>query len=511
MTEESKTGIKVRFFAFIARLRKPKTGVQLRTPKRREGFRWGAIAETIAFLIAARAINHYLFPDDPGFMSVQPHPFWLIAVLIPLRYRLAESLISAILAAALYVAPIVFPKEGIFYFSSLSIFETFKIPILLVFVCGIISDYTDALHKRIDALRGQLDKRMDELKALEGTNEAVNQALKRIESRIAGQMSSVMDLFHTLSRTSRMSPGQIKKDLLAQMVAHANVESCAWFDIAEEEITLVDSIGTPEGADALERVAAVKESILFAEALRTKQVANLGQLARQEEMSRYDGLSLIVGPVLNSAGIVVAAVTVDRISFVNYNPHTFKLVSTMIEWWGTMLEKRLEFEEVRNRSVFNEELGVYNYSYFMLRIVGEFERARRHSIPLAITLIRIGDYSEVPQAKSHDLYASLAKIVTKSVRTLDMVSAYSLPDTICVTFPLTAGSDAEGKVKKIMREIDAFDLHPYQGKDKKLSLSWYTGEFRIETETHRQLLRELEKGLRDESLNFQTLTRLHIV
>ena len=80
--------------------------------KAERGFSWSAVVETVVILTVLLAINRLLLPDQYGFLSVTPHPFWAVVVFVSIRFGLGESLLSSLITAAVYSTLVVFSPEG---------------------------------------------------------------------------------------------------------------------------------------------------------------------------------------------------------------------------------------------------------------------------------------------------------------------------------------------------------------------------------------------------------------
>ena len=103
----------------------------------KEGFRLISIVEVLIFLVIAFFIDSLFHP----ILSFRPHPLWIIIILIPLRYGLREGIVCALITSVVYTYFVLFPKEGVFYFSTLKLFQDFKMPLLFLIVAMVIGEY----------------------------------------------------------------------------------------------------------------------------------------------------------------------------------------------------------------------------------------------------------------------------------------------------------------------------------------------------------------------------------
>lgn len=460
----------------------------------RRAIRWTSLVETVLFIAAVLLANHFLHPEDPGYLSIALHPFWPIVILIALRYGFRESLAAAAVAAAVYIYFAVTPAAGTFHFSALSLFSDFRTPILFLIVGGIISGFTQQLLERTLVLRRHLVEASGRIEELEESNRAASEALRQLESRIASELTNILDLFAELARTKQMTSAQIKTHLLDVLERHIHAERAVVYDLERGRLIARCSIG---GAPADGKAVDVDGDVVLAESLRTSTVAHLGQFGLDLDLEQGAGGALLAGTLRTEEGQVFGLVSVEALPFVDYNPHTFKLFGTILEWWSRILDERVRLEELRSRSVYDEQLGLYNFPYFTSRLSQEFERARRFSLPLSMALIRARDWGEVPADRTHELRRTLARIVTEGVTGLEMVAAYRTEDTLAVAFPISMAADADKRVAQIAEQIDSFSFEPYGESSRPLSIAWCTTEYEIGMEDFEELATRAEASLED--------------
>jgi len=461
----------------------------------RGGFRWSSVVETAIFLAIILVFNYLVHPEDPGYLSVQPHPFWVVVLLISIRYVFKESILCALIPAGAYGLYVVLLSANPYHFSALSLFSDFKNPLLFLIVAGFISGYTQHLLERTQVLRTQLSDRDREVAALNDRNQAASQALRQLEARIASEFTSILDLFAELARTKQMSSAQIKENLLDVLTRYLDVEQASYYDVERGQLLRRSTIGPEDGRGSRPDP---EQDILLAEALRSTEAAHLGQFARERDLEEYQGLSLLAGSLRSAEGEVIGVASVERMPFIDYNPHSFKLFDTILQWWSSVLDETVRLEELRAKSVYNEGLGLYNYPYFTDRIVQEFERARRFSLPMSISLLRIDSFAEVRQEQIHELRATLASIINQNISELEMTACYTSNALLAISFPISMAADAEEKMRRIMAQIDSFAFHPYQDRNKILSLSWAIADYEIGMESHQELIDRVEQKLEEQ-------------
>ena len=464
------------------------------------GFRWSSLIETLLFLGGTLVFNALFHPQDPGYRSVHPHPFWIVVLLISIRYVFKESILSATIAAAAYSYFVIFPTDGIYNFSALSLFSDFKEPLLFLIVAGFVSGYTQHLLERTYVLRGQVRARNEEIAELRDRNLAAVQALRRLEGRIASEFTSILDLFAELAHTKQMTADQVKRGLLEVLVGYLRVEQAVYYDIERGQLRPRYAIGPDRDVTEVEQETFTPDrdrDFLLLGALETGEEIHLGQFTQQEDLDQYQGQSLLAGALRSAADAPIGLVSVERIPFIDYNPHTFKLFGTVLDWWSSILDEALRLEELRAQSIFNQEAGLFNYHYFSSRIAQEFERTKRFALPMSMALIRIDQFADVRPEKVGDLRLTLARIVNQVISELEMAALYKTDELMAISFPIAMVEDAEKRLQAIVAQIDAFDFHPYQDPEIPLKLTWAIADYEIGMDSHAELIARVEQQLEE--------------
>lgn len=454
--------------------------------------RWTSLVETGLFLVAATVVNFLVDPDHLGFGNVEPHPYWAIVLLISLRYGLRENLACATLVGVVHVAFTV-GTAAEYSFSAIHIFADFRNPILFVLVAGVISAFTQQLLERNAEMRRELAVSEGEIGDLQESNQARTVALRELEARIASEFTSILDLFGEVSQTRRMSVEQTQARLLEVLSRYVSAEAASFYDVEGDRLCRRFALGDRPVGETVRR----RDDIVLDEALRSTQIAHLGHFSGAEDYGRYEG-SLLAGTLRSGDFRVLGVVAVEAMPFVDYNPHTFKLFATIVDWWSTVLEEQLRLEELRQKSVFDDELGLYNHPYFADRVRQEFERAKRFSLPMCLALLRIEDYGKIAAGMQGRLKTAIAGILREGISELEMAARYHREDVIAVSFPIAMARDAEARLRAAAESVERFHFTPYgEGDDRVLQLSWCVAEYEIGMESADELVARAEALLQD--------------
>jgi polysaccharide biosynthesis protein PelD len=453
------------------------------------GFRFKAVLETLVFLAACVLINFLFFPGDIGFLTVSIHPFWIVILLISIRYGLGEGLISALCAGICY-----------FVFSAVIASDySITYPLLFLLTAGILGQNRDVLDRRYNRAEDRLDTMSEKLEAYKKRETAYRDTLSHFEKTIATQFSDAMDMFREMSGTKDMSPEEMKPYLLTMVKKFLDADKCTYFEIIDNNCY---KIYDEKHKDRLQEPYPMEEDIILKEAYRTGQFAYL-HYSSEEDRDEYGTYKcLLAGCLLNSEGEIMGLVGIESLPFASFNAQSFKLFSSLLEFWSGAINDRIILEKTREKNIMDEGFHIYKYNYFTRRIVQEFNRAREFAIPLSLTILSLADFSAIPGEKQGEVMAFLITIIRKFTTDLDMICHYRAPGMLAIIQPFHLYKDAEKQIKAIIAEAASYELTPYTEKDTPLSggkevLSLvYTGkDFQVGMESCENFIQSIEKEL----------------
>ncbi len=124
--------------------------------------------------------------------------------------------------------------------------------------------------------------------------------------------------------------------------------------------------------------------------------------------------------------------------------------------YNSTLIKRLEI-----LAAIDELTGVLNRRFGMRRLNEEFERSRRHSIPLSVCMLDIDHFKQVNDTYGHQggdfVLRTLSELLSQSVRVSDFVMRYG-GEEFLIAVPGASMSDARAIMERIRRQVETLRL-----------------------------------------------------
>ena len=113
-------------------------------------------------------------------------------------------------------------------------------------------------------------------------------------------------------------------------------------------------------------------------------------------------------------------------------------------------------EKIEEMSYTDSMTNLYNYRYFYKRLKEEILRAQRFSRELSLVIFDIDEFKVFNDTHGHQagdhLLRQLGKLLTESVRTVDIVSRYG-GEEFCIIMPETGPDDCRTFMERLPRKI----------------------------------------------------------
>jgi hypothetical protein len=304
------------------------------------GVRAAAVAETIILLAVLLAIDRFIGAGD-RFFGVQPHPFWIVVLLVAAQYGAVEGLLAAALASVALVVPSL-PKLGVqedYFEYALKIGLN---PAMWLGAALVVGELRSSVDRRNRALSAALRLAERREQFLAAAAERLALANRGLEDRVAGQLRTVASLYEAAKAVEKLGPGDVIIGIADLLRAGMNPRKFSVYLINGTALEAVFNEGWEED-DAFRRVYDAS-SPLFQEvvvkARRLCAASAADALALEEQ-------ALLAGPIQSSAtGQVVGMLKIERMDALDFNSGAVENFRILCEWIGSAYARARLFESV---------------------------------------------------------------------------------------------------------------------------------------------------------------------
>jgi hypothetical protein len=331
-------------------------------------------------------------PADPLLLKASFPWLWFAPLLVALRYGVLPGLISGILllvewliasAAGLYGAT-EFPRE--FFFAGT----------LIVLLGG---QFSDVWHDRLRRIEETNLYLVERLSGLTRRHLLLNLSHDRLEQEMLARPGSLRDALVQL-RAAVVSPplgGDTLpglQGLLHLLVQYVNIEAAALYRLNPDGQrhllgACMDSLGEPE---PLEPGDELLQLVL--------ETRNLAHIAALEMSLERKSNQLVVAPLVNGGGEIIAVLAVSKLPFFSLNVENLQMMSVILAYYADCVSAAPGVREIRRRlpmipPMHAEELGRLKYIHQAFNISSHvvtliFRGQRRIEMPSELMRIKRG-------------------------------------------------------------------------------------------------------------------------
>lgn len=434
-------------------------------PTRQEALRRArrqAYLETAVGLGALVALGFAFFRRDPGFLSVDPHPYWLVVIAIAARYGARPGYLAGALAALAYLA---FALSGSGPSGSAVLVDV----VLFLIGGAALGELRESQIRAHARLAGRLEDVEDGLQDLAGRYLASMELTRELERRVVDQTSTVTTLYGAAKALERLEIDDLSPSILELTASFVEAESCSVYLRRDDAFALAAarperaSFERPEELDTGRGVAA-----LAVGERRTATVRDVLAEASPAQMAREK--VLMATPLLSEDREVMGVVVVERIPFLRFTPATVKLFSLLGDWASSAMQRALRFRDTRDRNIEDELTGAYNYPYMLKRLEEEISRSRRYGTPLTVIAARIGDHAAIEPVRLPGVLRTVSLVLRYGIRTTDVLGKHAAPDAFLIALPHTDPPGARILADRLEKAVADFGFKPF-GDERDLRVS----------------------------------------
>lgn len=389
------------------------------------------------FFLLLFACQRGLFPGNFAFHEANPNPCWLGVLLFGLRYGLVAGFLSGLASAAFTIVGFWLGGEA-FRFEDV---DFYIVPGLFVVVGAAVGAAADNFLHMIRDRDSKLADLQDRNLGLVRQIQAQQKAQRAVEQQVVSQMSSMVTLYHGARELGSLDRDALFTGVMDFFTQAVGAKKASLYVPAEHRWVLRDQRGWQADDPFLKELNYTQG--LIGQAGSEKRVVCLrdwapmeSDEASAERWSRLD--SIMAGPLLDPAGNVAAVFSVQAMPFLRFNSASVNLLTLMLDWGNEALAKCVHYEDLKARSIMDEEFGVHNESYFRSRARQEFARSKRHALPFSMLLASLGNLESVPIDRQVMFLRVVSKLLRESVRDIDVVAKTSFVESPFAVLMMTA-------------------------------------------------------------------------
>ena len=380
--------------------------------------KWSPIVEIVLFITAVLIVD-VVWGSGDRFRSVQPHPFWLIVLLMAVHYGTTQALLAAAASSiALLVGnlPVQSFDQNVHDYS-----VQVLLPPLLWMIGALVFGELRMRHRLQHSETLERLRNTDrQVALLARAHKDLTAAKERLETRLAGQLRTATGLFEAARMLETLDPGKVIAGAIDLVGTALQARSFSLFLLEGDALLLAATKGESE-RQRTDRYAG--KSRLFQAVVGAQRVVSV---ANPDGEAILNGEGLIAGPLIDPAtGRLIGMLRIEEMAFLDFNLSTLQTFRTMCEWVGAAYANALTHQA---NQIEDETTRLYGMKYLDRQADYVTELALRFGFDLTLMLFRV-DVDELPERERHEMPAILGEVARRVLRRTDMVFSHEPPGT----------------------------------------------------------------------------------
>ena len=415
-------------------------------PARFFGIRLTAVVEIAALLAALLALDAFAWNGD-RFIDIQPHPFWIVVLLISAQYGLENGLFAAAassLALLLFNIPPLAPGEDILAQASRLAFN----PALWIVGTLLVGGLAERHIQRAKDLKRTLKAAHAETDILRESVERLAHANEGLENRVAGQLTTFAGLYEAAKAVERETPGEVLIGAARLVRSALNAKEFSVFLFNEGVLEAALCEGWP--ADSRRSRRFRTGSPLFDFVVVRRGTVHVAQEAGEVILAQQ---GVLAGPILDpNSGAVRGMLKVERLSFEDFTPSAVHNFRVLCDWLGAALSRAEGLQNARASSLLSDD-GTLLSRRMLSRIEDLLARlAKREDFALTALDLDVETASEKARAALPKLIAAAA---AQALRGTDLAFESRDGRGCCVLLPGASEVEARAAATRFEFALEA--------------------------------------------------------
>ncbi len=418
-----------------------------------------SFGETIVALGFLVGLNLAFFPDYPAFLTIHPHPFFAVVILVSLRYSRLESLIcTGLTCLALWLLATQGPTG-----TDVAIRQALSEKVVIMVIVNLVLGELGALFNReVKEAKDELERLRAEHEALKTKYNALAMVKEELSERIVGQTSSIVSLYEAAKSLDALELEDVQEALLNLTSKFIGVEraSLFWCEDDSKELKLVKTVGWSEEERGQQKGLVIPFGsgpigLSAAEA----RMYSLNEFNENKELKRAQEEapipSILVAP-LQVGGRVVGVVNVEKIPFLKFTPTAIRLFYLIADLGSSAIAKSARFSAIQDAAVVDPANGLHTSQYFAQRFRDELQRFKRAQVTFAYVRMDIDEFEElekVLKGRTNRLVREVAGLIFANKRDLDVVAPGEKSNEFAMLLPVTDVEGAMTFARKVQRSV----------------------------------------------------------
>jgi len=296
------------------------------------GIRLSALIEIALFFIAMLVID-FVAGTGTRFISVSPHPFWIILLLITVQYGAMEALFCAIIASLVLLVgnmPVQEVTENIYDY----VLRTMTLPFLWIGTATILGGIRTRQQNERNSLREKLKHTDEQARMITKAYKKMMQQKESLERRLAEELYSSVTVYRAATALETIDQRTISEAVRNIMQTTMNPEKFSFFELNQSTgaSRLVVKAAQGWGDDDNYYSSYSETSDLFCTIIGERRIVCV---LNPDDDRILMGQGVIAGPIIDPAtGDVFGMLKIEAHGLRDFTIRNIEIFRILCEWVG---------------------------------------------------------------------------------------------------------------------------------------------------------------------------------
>ncbi len=434
-------------------------------PKTFLGLRTSALIEIALFLSAAVLLDAFFFEGN-RFMSVSPHPFWIIVLLVTVQYGTGEGLAAALLSTLFFYAGNI-PAQKL-----TESFFTYRMKLLLppffwTLAALILGEIRNKIAGERDTYKHELDESTHREETIANAYMHLQKVKDSLEIRLATQTRTAVSAYKSVKHLESLNPGQVLLGLGDVIQGVIAPKKFSVYALGLNGLEAATYHGWEETDNFTRRF--LPDTKMY-EAIAAKQ--KLLSLNNPEDAIILENEGVLAAPLINpDSGQVIGMLKLEEMNFKDLTFSTLETIRNLTDWIGLAYAKAAEYKRAAKEAIYCD-LGLYSYPFYEIQKSLLLLLAKEGNTPLSEISIELSGKGKEHQILQRD-HALLPYLKEKLPKTALLCSGKRAGFEFLILLPQKSEKETENICLQALEHLAQRDRDEETGRCRLKALSLY--------------------------------------
>ena len=412
------------------------------------GMRRSALGEVLVFFAAALLFDALVL-DGTRFSSVQPHPFWLLVLLISAHYGTAAGVFAAVLGSLLAFAGNLPPRDPLEN-QSVYLLSVLAQPVLWFASAVVLGELRTRQVRRNDELQAETALTAERAERLRAANAALESSNERLQTRAAGRVKTAVSLVEAGRTIETRESSSVFASVEGLITSLLSPTAYSIYLSSPDGLKLV--VHTTDGKTPEAERHFASDSAIYRAVIDHKKVLHVATPEGQEILAEH---GVLAGPLLDvKGGKALGMLKIEALPLANLQEETVQAFASLCEWIGGAYRSAQEFEAANRSSVFHSS-QLFTDAYYQPMsafIIALGERAR---FPVTQLTVRMQPMTSQVEADMEAVSQTIRQAVEAGLRNTDLAfDLRRVQGEYAVVLPMTPLSKGQVVADRLRHAIE---------------------------------------------------------